>query len=394
MRFYLILINLILLPFLIAQECNVDVFSDTKVVVKTSAERTSITRPENVINLNKCPISIPKIPEEAIELYIVNQNIPNLPAFAVSNLTNVSLISLENNKIKHLEKYAFWNLTSLKKINLKFNDLETLEYGPFNTIQSLDTLLLASNLLKNIQPDTFKGLVNLSNLDLSYNELTTWNNEWSKYAESIWSINLQGNKLKTLPERAFGKPKRIVNINLSNNEIVTLDPNTFIGISNLNELLLDNNKIEYFHPDTFAPFNGTLILDKTERRRIITQMDRHMHATFSGIDSLYINNNRLTYLPSKVLNDLHKTNQINIHSNPWNCICYRNIIKWAQDSKNKKSVDIFKRTCLRRSNPVCVLAKSSPNTCTEEVDPEAITFYFDNYKDINFAQYNTDDLEC
>lgn len=385
----LALLIYLILPSFEAQECNINIFSNVKVTVQLMDKLDS-----NPIQLNKCPISTPTIPESTIELWCSGYLLQTLPQYSIANLIAVEDITLTNNKISHINLNAFWNLPKLRRLNLKFNNIESVEYGSFNSIKSLESLNLGSNLIKNIQPDAFKDLYNLSNLDLSYNELSEWNPEWISYTDKMWSLDIQGNRLKTLPERAFKNNKKITTINLSHNEFVTLDPNTFLGLNSVSDLYLHDNKIEYFHPDTFSMFNGTLILDKHDRRRIITQMDRHVHATFSGISSLFINNNRLSYLPSKMFIDLYKTSKINFHSNPWQCACYSKIMKWANDRNHKKSVDVFKTACVKISNPICVAPKENPDVCLEEVNQEITKYFFDNYVSPDHAIYDSNDLDC
>lgn len=369
-----------------AQNCGEPVFSNVYVNI------TMVTGTATQIALQKCSMSPPTISTDATLLKCENQKIAELPKASVANLPKLKELSLANNGIKNIQPGAFLNLTSLEDMDLRNNEITNIIAGIFDGFP-LKYLRLDDNLIKNIDGHAFKNVPELSLLYLDYNDLSTWSHEWFANTPKLRTLSMNGNRLKHLPRGAFKNNNAISSISFGRNDITTVDPQTFEGLNNLHSLSLANNKIESFHPETFAVFNGTLIeTSDGKKRKKITAIDRHMHKTFSGIHSIYVHGNRLTYLPEKMMRDLYKLTYINLHSNPFQCPCYSKIIKWI--GREDIGVDVFDVGCIRKSNPVCVVSSHHPNVCVEEVDITVQDLFFKHFRPADDSDFFDRDVRC
>lgn len=385
---------LLLIVAVFTYECKLSTFSDVSIRVK------SVDNVTERINLNKCPMSTIILSENTKEIRSVDQNISELPALSVSYLHYLTQVDFKSNGIKFVRPNAFYEVSSLTNIYLENNDIEEIWNGVFSTVKSLKTLNLNANLIRRIDDSAFADMLNLSRVDLAGNNLTEWNKYWFSTSPNLRNVNMQRNKLKFLPLRAFFHNKHITSVDFSHNLLTSVHSETFSGLTKMHSLRLDNNLLKFFHPDTFAPFNGSVQTYTKEERRELNE--RGIYPSYDRLGTLYIDNNRLTYLPRKMLNDLNEIRTINVHSNPFECSCYLEILHWLAENTNKHkreiSVDVFKVSCLRRSNPVCAATLKHPATCVEEVDEEVVDFYFKNFVPAEYSPSidvdNPSDLVC
>lgn len=368
------------------QTCEQPVFSNVYVNI------TTVTGVATRIALQKCSMSPPTISADTVLLNCEKQKINELPKASVANLPKLKELYLSDNGIMTIHPGAFLKLTSLEDVDLRNNEITSITAGIFDGLP-LKTLKLDDNLIKNIDANAFRNIPELSIVSLEYNHLSIFNNEWFTNNPKLRSLSMNGNNFKKLPRGAFKNNQQISTISFSRNEITTIDPQTFEGIHQLHSLNLANNKIESFHPETFSVFNGTLIeLSDGKKRKKITALDRHMYKTFSGIHSIYVHGNLLTYLPEKMMRDLYKISYINLHSNPFQCPCYDKIIKWV--GRQNIHVDVFDVGCIRKSNPVCVVSEHNPKVCVEEVDTTAQNLFFKYFKPADQNDFFDKDVRC
>lgn len=357
---------LLILNFARAYICKNSIFESTVITVTDTKNITESVR------LNKCPMSTIILSENTREIKCTNQNISDLFALSISYLHYLVRINLNNNQIKYIRPNAFYELSSLSWIDLSVNNIEEIWNGCFGTVESLKHLILAKNLIKKIDENAFVDMKNLSTVDISINELSVWSVRWFSNSPKLSYINMMGNKIKYLPRDAFINNVNLSIINFAHNELTSIHSDTFNGLNYLYELRLDNNRIVSFREDTFSK-------------------------TITKLTKLYVNNNNLTYLPMKMLEDLEKmVVYINLHSNPFQCACYTDILRWLNNNRRDKRkiyIDAFKTTCLRISNPVCVTSYKNPDKCIEEIDDEVQIIYWKNVKPLPVFNWDKD-LDC
>lgn len=365
---------LVLCKFTCAKNCVHTVFHNVNVNV------TVQNGTKEQIALGNCSMSPPTLSSDAVILNAKNQIITQLPKDSVANLPKLEKIVLKSNGIELIHPNAFINLPSLNYIDLRYNEITNITVNIFNGLPLIN-LILDNNFIANIDGKAFKNMPKLFMLSLEYNDLSIWNNEWVTEMPQLSTLRMNGNRFRNLPEDAFRNSKKLWTLRFAENDIETIHPQAFKGLYKLGVLNVAFNKIEAFHPETFSTFNGTLTEAHYGKKHRITAMDRYKHKSISGVYSVYLHGNRLTYLPDKMLRDLHKTTEINIHSNPFQCTCYKKIMNWANEKK--KNVDSFDIGCFRRSNPVCAESGLYPRTCVERIDRSVQTLFYEYfYKDI------------
>lgn len=356
-----------------SQYCNFEYFNDVSVIIKTSNSNT-----ESKVNLRKCAMSSSILPAETIFVNSTKQNIQELSTSSVSDLPDLIHLSLQNDEIKYIRSNAFYEVSSLINIDLSYNKIVSIWSTSFNNCESLTTLTLQHNLIEYIDYDAFKVMEYLITMDLSHNKLTFWNDEWVSNLLELNKLYMQGNRITFLPKSSFMNNNQLEYIDFSNNEMLTVHSQAFSGLRYLDTLKLNNNKINKFHPETFSMFDGSLIKDKNGVWEKLIGTNLNDDSMLNIIDNLSINNNHLTFLPKKMLNDLNRTEHIYVHSNPFQCACYNEIMKWAGEGGNV--IDKNKKSCVGDCYPVCVSSLNNSSVCIEEVDEEVQEVYFKNYK--------------
>ena len=169
------------------------------------------------------------IPQEAVEVYLVENRITDLRTGTFSNLTRCHTLDIQNNAIATIEGDTFTGMTRIRTLNLHLNQLTFLQKSMFNGLASLTYLNIQSNLIESISDDCFSDLINLHNLYLGRNRL-------SEISGNTW--------------QGLSNLKRLY---LYSNNIDTLKPNDFDNLPKLGVLLLYLNPMTTFSYTIFNP---------------------------------------------------------------------------------------------------------------------------------------------
>ena len=113
------------------------------------------------------------IPDEAIGVYINNNNITTLRANTFFHLSACTFISLADNHISKILVGAFQGLVSVNEIWFGGNRLTKLETNVFKGLSSLEKLPLSNNGMNMTEDGAFNGLSNLKELYLYGNQFTS-----------------------------------------------------------------------------------------------------------------------------------------------------------------------------------------------------------------------------
>lgn len=102
----------------------------------------------------------------------------------------------------------------------------------------------------------------------------------------------------------------LARLHLDHNRLEFIHPDAFQGLTSLRLLQLEGNQLQQLHPATFTTF--TLM--------------GHFH--FSTLRHLYLSDNRLTSLPSALVETMQQLENLYLHGNPWICDCN---MRWLHD---------------------------------------------------------------
>ncbi|RLV90299.1 hypothetical protein DV515_00014495 [Chloebia gouldiae] len=165
---------------------------------------------------------------------------------------------------------------------------------------------------------------NLRTLDISNNWLK---NVPAHLPKSLWELYATNNNIKVLQklDTAYQWNLRVLDVSRNMVERAVLINNT---LSSLKFLNLSSNKL--WTVPTNMPYNiETVDLSSNFLSQILPgTLVRLQHLT-----SLYLHNNKFSYIPDKAFDQLSQLQEITLYNNPWSCSDNQNIpyvLQWVQ----------------------------------------------------------------
>lgn len=126
-------------------------------------------------------------------------------------------------------------------------------------------------------------------------------------------LKISYNKLKEINRLNFIGLWSLARLHLDHNQLEFIHPNTFQGLTSLRLLQLEGNRLQQLHPATFTTF---------------TVMS-HFH--ISTLRHLYLSDNGLTSISSRLVTTMPQLENLYLHGNPWICDCN---MRWLHDWDN------------------------------------------------------------
>ncbi|XP_029306304.1 LOW QUALITY PROTEIN: immunoglobulin superfamily member 10 [Cottoperca gobio] len=179
-----------------------------------------------------------------------------------------SLITIPAAVSKHVER-----------VNLGFNSINKITDKSLAGLRKLELLMVHGNDIHSLPHGVFKDLTSLQMLKMSYNKLTEINRNT---LQGLWAL---------------------ARLHLDHNRLEFIHPDAFQGLTSLRLLQLEGNRLQQLHPASFSTF--TLM--------------GHFHV--STLRHLYLSDNGLTSLPSRLVATMPQLENLYLHGNPWTCDC-------------------------------------------------------------------------
>lgn len=123
-------------------------------------------------------------------------------------------------------------------------------------------------------------------------------------------LKISYNKLREISRHTLQGLWSLARLHLDHNRLEFIHPDAFQGLTSLRLLQLEGNRLQQLHPATFTTF---------------TLMD-HFHV--STLKHLYLSDNGLTSLPSRLVATMPQLENLFLHGNPWTCDCN---MRWLHD---------------------------------------------------------------
>lgn len=209
----------------------------------------------NLINLQKLVLDLNKlktVTHSLLNLPLLNSlhlnnNImgPIITENTFSNLTNLTILELDNNQITNFESLK--KLTTLEGLSLAENHIKIMDFSGVPTIVKLINLT-HNNLIK-IQ--NLSKLSSLVKLELSYNNLEEIDFNIFENLFQLRNLWLQHNRLKKLTLGCFRHLKSLEYLDLSYNQITDISAGSLNGLDTIAELNLSYNRLLYLNEDIF-----------------------------------------------------------------------------------------------------------------------------------------------
>uniref|UniRef100_I3JK66 Matrix remodeling associated 5 n=1 Tax=Oreochromis niloticus TaxID=8128 RepID=I3JK66_ORENI len=120
---------------------------------------------------------------------------------------------------------------------------------------------------------------------------------------SLQMLKMSYNKLKEISRHALHGLWSVARLHLDHNQLEYIHPDAFQGLTSLWLLQLEGNQLQQLHPDTFTTFT----------------VKSHFHV--STLRHLYLSDNDLVTLPSRLVVTMPQLESLYLHRNPWICDC-------------------------------------------------------------------------
>jgi Leucine-rich repeat (LRR) protein len=251
----------------------------------------------------------PFVTQFEIDDNLIINSIPSV----IGRLTRLRTLSLKQSPTSYFPSTALATLTSLNTIVIDSCDLVALP-STIALLTGLVTLNLPNNRLVTL-PDNIGLLPGLVTLNLPNNRLETLPYNIGSLGKTLTYLDLTNNSIRALPQ-SVGSLGNLTTMLLSNNPLVSLVP--LSGLSKLINLYATNCQVKYIPSNltsvtnVFLQFNNITdisYLHNLASTRLATlnlannQIDwmlPEIRRFATTLNSLQINNNSLTYLPTEM----------------------------------------------------------------------------------------------
>ncbi|KAF2894209.1 hypothetical protein ILUMI_11963 [Ignelater luminosus] len=352
MRLLQNLLLILLYQIIQIKSCTKVTFVDTLITIRGSFDATE----KVTAKITGC--IVPEIIAEqlgnvtVVQIECYNQSVPTLHEGAVSNLPELGYLIISYSKIKRIKQNPFNNLPHLTSLTLSYNEIESIGKNAFINLSALDTLDLSGNKIAFMDPGIFSSMPKLLSIYLQRNELELFEPEWFAEDADLYSIDLQYNFIRSIHKDTFKPFKTLYSLDLGFNRIQFIHKDAFDNLEKLSSLYLNDNRLRKLESDVFKGIKE--------------------------ISAVWINGNNLTYMPDKILEDLKSPNlfQLPIHTNPWQCGCYNNIVEWAA----KRDVYLITTSeCYSDNIPVCIYPSENEDLCLENREEDLDKMFYELY---------------
>lgn len=193
-----------------------------------------------------------KLSDKVTKLNISNNEISELPAGMLDNMTNLEDFYAEDNLIEDLPAGFFKNNKSIKWITFYGNKLKSIEKNDFAGLSKMTILDLGVNYIEKIADDSFADLTNIDMIGLSENELTSLPNGLFKPMEKTMTyLGIDGNHMTRLP-KTVSDAKALESFYAHENDLTSISDVDFSGMKNLKQANFMHNSITEIPSGTFA----------------------------------------------------------------------------------------------------------------------------------------------
>ncbi|XP_044016215.1 lutropin-choriogonadotropic hormone receptor isoform X2 [Aphidius gifuensis] len=218
---------------------------------------------------------------------------------AISNLKNLTDLSISNNKIRGLGIGVFHENVNLVSLDLRGNPIKTIYWEVFINKSKLRKLIMSD--IRGLQDfPNLNGTSSLEVLKLDRASLTDVPEDLCKHAPKLKSLDLKSNYLLKIPNLIDCKELRLLDV--GSNEISSLWGQPFLNQWNLHDLLLSNNNIRIIPQDAFTGLVRLQVLELESND--IEYIHPDAFRQIKQLENLNLGNNIFPTLPIKGLSNL------------------------------------------------------------------------------------------
>ena len=296
--------------------------------------------------------SVPKhMPSSLKDFRLGNNRIREILVDDFENVTDVTLITLNDNQIENVAHRAFGSLENLQELWMSRNQLV---YIPRGLPESLEKLYMDNNHVVELEPTIFQYNVNLKYLNLEANNVMKIHQDSLKDVAKLEILNLQGNEVSLIDVGTFTNLPELTELILSNNPIQVFENGAFVDLFNLTKVSLAHIDHVVTGSETILDENILEAMPKLEQidltsspfltEKLVEILSESSEFT-SNLKSLVLQYNELTTLPEIIKHIFPALETLILDGNPWKC---NEKLAWLRDWIQSSSISFH-----RFEEPTC-----------------------------------------
>ncbi|XP_058450252.1 chaoptin [Malaya genurostris] len=238
------------------------------------------------------------------------------PMDALSVLTELMWLGLDNNNLKIIPDEALSPLGQLTYVNFAFNRITTLPRTVFRADihKNLVEIDLSFNLIETLQTSTFDNLELIQIINLSSNKIKTIEKNSFYDLPYLTYVDLSFNGIQNVTECAFSFLPALLSVDLMHNEMGSFSLKMFKHVSNATtpmRLNISNNAIDNFDGDV----NSLLYVYSLDASNNMLHDPGAFRALAYSLRILYLNWNNFSTLGNHAFGDLQILEILNLANN-------------------------------------------------------------------------------
>lgn len=281
---------------------------------------------ENVsksLKILELSFSIEDYPQEAISyltglmwLGLDNNNLKLIPVNSLSTLFELTYINLSFNRLTLIPVRLFMAdiHRNLLEIDLSYNAIEKVSSQTFSGLELVQLINLSSNKIRCMEKSSLYNLPYLTYIDLTYNQLRNLSENVFEFLPNLLSIDLMFNNLFTFSLKSFKHVSNTtspMSINISNNAINHFDGelNTYLYIYSLD---ISNNQLS--DPQAFRNIGYSLRILYLNGNNL-SVLGNHAFGDLPLLEILNLARNNITALRRRSFQGLANLQELNLSGN-------------------------------------------------------------------------------
>ncbi|XP_043974052.1 toll-like receptor 21 [Gambusia affinis] len=230
-----------------------------------------------------------------------------------THFNNLKELSYRYNRILSVNGYAFIHMPKIEILKLNINNIAYLHQKALRGLKNLKTLRLDNNLLTDLFKETFKDNYNLQILNLRNNRISVIFNGTFMSLRNLTTLDLGGNKITQIQRSGLDGLKSLSKFYLDGNHLTQIDSSLYRAFQDtLTVLDLQKNCIHFYKKSVISPFVKLsklrdLKLDSQKNHGLVVLPEKFFKGLHS-LQSLYLTNNEIDFLPSEAFDDLTSLN--------------------------------------------------------------------------------------
>ncbi|XP_011498192.1 PREDICTED: chaoptin-like [Ceratosolen solmsi marchali] len=235
---------------------------------------------------------------ELKELFLVENNILEIPAYAFSGSVSLSVIYLQQNAIRRINPLGLSSLQQLTQLHLSSNYIQYIPRDFLQTCENLSTLSLDENQIRELEIGTFAKTKQLRELRLQDNLIREIKRGVFTPLSSLIELHLQNNAITDIETGAFRSLHNLEHVNLQGNllavlgDVFQVSESIGSGTRSLISFQLDNNGLGVLHNDSLKDQTSIRIMWLGHNR--LTRLQAQLFRDLFLVERLYLTSNSIT----------------------------------------------------------------------------------------------------